>query len=202
MEGEGVGRLATVGRRYGPASGATPRGRGSSRKTDLSATRGGTTARGQRPQRCGTAADGGTSSRGVRCAAGNRANHRMKADDGLRTDAARQAVDATAKRGEPLPVPGCNKPGTPVRRKPSRWCETTRAERARWLGKPTRRWRRKRRREWTHRCRGSRGSWGHAKAGPVGRGAMGSHSSSESQERRRTQMSATAHGCFRSHPAL
>ena len=29
-EGEGVGRLATVGRRYGPDSGAKPRGRGSS----------------------------------------------------------------------------------------------------------------------------------------------------------------------------
>jgi hypothetical protein len=36
---------------------------------------------------------------------------------------------AVLKRGEPLPVPGCNKPGTFLRSKPSRWCKTTRAER-------------------------------------------------------------------------
>jgi hypothetical protein len=33
------------------------------------------------------------------------------------------------KRREPSPVPGCNKPGAAERRKPSRWCETTRTER-------------------------------------------------------------------------
>jgi len=32
------------------------------------------------------------------------------------------------KRCEPLPVPGCNKPGTRSRSKPPRWCKTTRAE--------------------------------------------------------------------------
>jgi hypothetical protein len=41
-----------------------------------------------------------------------------------------RAEAAEAKRGEPLPVPGCNKPGTLMRRKPSRWCETTGMERA------------------------------------------------------------------------
>jgi hypothetical protein len=34
---------------------------------------------------------------------------------------ARQAAGRWLKRGEPRPVPGCNKPGTPVSRKPSRW---------------------------------------------------------------------------------
>jgi hypothetical protein len=38
------------------------------------------------------------------------------------------------KRCEPLPVPGCNKPGTHSRRKPSGWCKTTRAERVFRIG--------------------------------------------------------------------
>jgi hypothetical protein len=39
----------------------------------------------------------------------------------------------------PRPVAGCNRPATPARRKPSRWCETTRAERDRHLAAPVRR---------------------------------------------------------------
>lgn len=50
------------------------------------------------------------------------------------TGAARQVGADDCKRGEPLPVAGCNKPATPVRRKPSRWCETTRTERDRRSG--------------------------------------------------------------------
>jgi hypothetical protein len=100
--------------------------------------RGGTTTRGQRPQRCGTAAEGGTSSRGVKAQSGKRPNDQ--------TSIARQIYQVgpafgqrrsgrrTRKRCEPLPVPGCNRPGTHSRRKPSGWCETTRAERVDRIG--------------------------------------------------------------------
>jgi hypothetical protein len=87
---------------------------------------GGATTRWQGSQRCDAAAVWGTSSRGVKGAAG------MAVVDQTQADFLRKAswrVEAAAlKRGEPLPVSGCNKPGTFLRSKPSRWCKTTWAE--------------------------------------------------------------------------
>jgi hypothetical protein len=69
----------------------------------------GATTRGQRPQRCGTATGGGTSSGGVKGAAGKCC---VRSDASRSSSEGRAASDGTVqKRGEPLPVPGCNKPG-------------------------------------------------------------------------------------------
>jgi hypothetical protein len=111
MEGEGVHRPATDEGHYGPDSGATPRGRGSSQLTRTCSCRSeGPTTRRQRSQRCETAAVGGTSSKGVKGAAGKCCDRpeasRSSSEDGAASGG------AVRKRGEPLSIPGCNKPGT------------------------------------------------------------------------------------------
>lgn len=47
----------------------------------------------------------------------------------LRVHRVGRSPGRTETRRTPGPVAGCNKPAGPSRRKPSRWCETTRAER-------------------------------------------------------------------------
>jgi hypothetical protein len=148
-EGEGGHRLATVGGRYGPISGARPRGRGSSSQPPSSdgGQRGGTTARGQGPAETSDQSSGVFNGTAASCRWGDFFEgcevRREEASDPpqarraqVHSGAARQAGAGDCKRGEPLPVAGCNKPATPVRRKPSRWCETTRAERDRRTGTP------------------------------------------------------------------
>jgi len=110
-----------------------PRSRVAEQTTGNGVGRGGTTTRGQRPQRCGTAASGGTSSRGVKAQSGKRPTGQTSiAHQIYQVGPAfgrRKSGRRSWKRCEPLPVPGCNKPGTHSRRKPSGWCETTGTER-------------------------------------------------------------------------
>ena len=86
------------------------------------------TARGQRPRGRGAAAGEGNSSEGVNRVAGKGAPTH---DRWLRPAVGGGGI---AKRSEPRSASGCNKPEPYVRSKPSRWCETTRAERVRVLG--------------------------------------------------------------------
>lgn len=87
------------------------------------------TTGGQRPQRCGAAADEGKPSKGVNALTGNRLASDLRPDSGPHGSG---SVRTTKCLGEtqrtPCPVPGCNMLGTRGRRKPSRWRETTRTE--------------------------------------------------------------------------
>jgi hypothetical protein len=121
-EGEGGHQPATVEGRYGPNHGARPRGRGSPSEPLFSdrGERGGTTTRGQRSavmpnESCGNAVSCGWGDFFEGCEVRHEdASASPEASEYRFTDAARQAVGRCSKRGEPLPVPGCNKPGTPV----------------------------------------------------------------------------------------
>jgi len=82
------------------------------------------TARGQRSRQRDAAAEGETSSRGVKRAAGNADSRvRMIRSRVMETDCRRETSRT------PGSAAGCNKPATQWRRKPSRWCKTTRTER-------------------------------------------------------------------------
>jgi len=87
------------------------------------------TARGQRPQRCGTAAVGWNSSRGVKRVAGNAPALRIGLSRQVGTEARKQETRRTSGSAA-----GCDKPAPSGRRNPSGWCETTRMERDREVG--------------------------------------------------------------------
>jgi hypothetical protein len=185
QEGEGNRRLATGGGRPVSDGGARPRGRGSS----LQSFRACSERRKGRHNgeeatvavmRCGYQRENffeGCEGRSEeRCG-------RPDASQSLFGGIGRRAEAAEAKRGEPLPVPGCNKPGTLMRSKPSRWCETTRMERAdRVEPACRRRWRH--RREWTQESMSEEGRSSH----------------DESHERQGPEARATASEALRAHP--
>jgi hypothetical protein len=141
--------------------------------------RGGTTARRQRPQRCGTAVDGGTSSKGVKAQPGKHPPARPPppARFILRVlpPGRRGVANGSRKRCEPLPAPGCNKPGTSFAEKTVGVVRNHEGGTSRPEWHPAdRRWR-QRHREWTRT-----------------RDVGGGDPSSESQERQVPATQATA----------